>query len=329
MSLFETFGEIKRELAFRAGYATLDDAGAQYEAAIERSVNQILRHIHAEAEHEFRRKQDIKNTIARVDVLAAASTACNVTKGATTVTFDADPTNTDWLGADIAIDDGNEIYAIVKLTDATTIEIHPAYRGDTVTSGAYSVVQAHITLPDDCDTLLSVTHLDDDYELISANYATIRHRIANPYVTDVDDPTHYAFDTPLELTTPGATEKVKPDRLLLVPMPTTAINLGLDYFKIPTELSSDSDVPDIPPQHRQTLVEGSWLQIATTWGNRRPQSLSLSQAIYARGLANLQRRRVQVGQKSRLGSYRQYPVMSGEDQIPVIDVYESQWSTLP
>lgn len=327
--LYENFGDIKQEIAMRAGYGSVNDAGAQYEAAIERAVNQILRHIHAESEHEFLRRHDIIRGLARVTVLDGEATAASATQGSTTVTFDASATGSFALGGDLLLNSGETLYAITKITDETTVEIHPAYRQTSFTSKAYTFLQCHIVMPDDCDSIVSIQNLDEDYELASMNYGSVVRRIANPYVTEISRPRYYAQDTPLLLTSPGATERVRPYRVLLVPIPVSAINYGLDYYKIPTELSSDDDVPDIPPNHRQTLVEGAWIQCASTWGNRKPESLRMAQAIYSRGILNLQKRRSQVGTMTRIGSYKQYPVVPGDDTISEVDIYSNQYTVLP
>lgn len=326
---FENFGDIKREIAHRLGHASVANAGSQAEAAIERAINQILRHLHALTENEFLRKQHLFRVNAEIkDLEPTSGEGVTATNGSTTVTVDSTVGITSSVvGMDVALNGGEELYAVTSFTSGgggdDTVTIDPAYVGTSVTSndGAYRFVQHHVTLPDECNTVLSVVNLDEDYHLKPIHTLEARRIVGRPLVTTDSTPTHWTVDGRLQIPDPSST-RVLPYRLAMFPTPLAQTTFQVDYYAIPTELESDTDIPDIPMDHRQTLLEGAWIQVATTWGNKSRESITISTQIYQSGVAAMLRRQHQKGNETRLGAYRGGKSYARDQDIPVVDVYQ-------
>lgn len=71
---------------------------------------------------------------------------------------------------------------------------------------------------------------------------------------DKTDTTRYPASSPQYWYHDGAT-------IRLFPTPNTGYALTLRYYKIPTELTADADVPTIPSQHGELLVSGASYRI--------------------------------------------------------------------
>lgn len=318
MSQYETFGDLKSQLAYKAGHGSLGQAGAETDEEIGRCLNHIQRFLNAKSNNRFLRKKIYFKTLAKVSSdddakITTATTALNFPVSGAAVAA--------WVGADIVIDGGVTPYAIVGVTDADNITIYPSYLGDTVTDAAYVVLSGHLQMPTDFYSALSMTDMTNDLPIGEVSIEKARRMLGNPYVNTVTRPTHYAFEERLYLAAdPGSGVEDQPYRLLLVPMPTSAIEIMLDYTKIPTEMDANADIPDIPAEHRSTLVHGAFLMFAEQHLQWEASRLAMTKNLFLEGVKAMSRDSKVAGGVTRFGSFMR-PGLRGSIDIEEVDVY--------
>lgn len=80
-----------------------------------------------------------------------------------------------------------------------------------------------------------------------------------PYrdVTSVDDLYPDPDDTTINPTGPPILWYYYNDTIKVYPVPNTAYTVSLQYYKKPTELDSDADIPEIPSEFQELLVLGA------------------------------------------------------------------------
>ena len=307
MSNFENYGDLKTAIAYKAGHGNLSQAGDEKETEIGRCINQVARLIDQRTNGRYRQVKAYFRTGASV----SADTGAEITNGETTVTFATEIAAADMVGKDIVVGGDSLPYAIVKYTDTQTLEVYPAFTGDTVVNGSYVILSGHLRMPTDFGSILSLIDMTNDRRVQEISLEKCRRQMGNPYLTTTNRPTAYAHDHRLELTDdPGAGAEERPYRLLLAPMPTADVNLMMDYFRIATEMSAATDTPDIPAEHRMTLLHGAFLIYAEQALRWDPDSLKITRSLFYEGLKALETQRKTVGAATRFGSYLQTPAVS-------------------
>jgi hypothetical protein len=80
-----------------------------------------------------------------------------------------------------------------------------------------------------------------------------------PYrdIREIDELYPDPDDTTVNPTGPPAMWYYYADTIKVYPVPNTAYTVSLQYYKKPTELSADGDVPELPPEFQELLVLGA------------------------------------------------------------------------
>lgn len=91
-------------------------------------------------------------------------------------------------------------------------------------------------------TILYIRDQTNDISLCEISYAELYDIIPDPENEGTSNPTNYA---------------IKDQTILLYPTPDSVITLNVDYKKRSTDLSSDSDIPDLPIDWTDIILIGA------------------------------------------------------------------------
>jgi len=326
MSMYETFGEVKREVAVKLGHISASDAGDEIMAAIGRVANQILRHMHNVSQFKWLREHKNYSLAELSDVDGdGATVGATVAAGGTTVTIDAGGTaEASWLGRDILLGTSMLPYTIIDVSgDDLTIE--PAYSGDALTKDDYELYHTHLTLPDDFNVPIKVINITEHYELKPMDITELRRRTPNPWAKSVSgQPALFCVDGRLNLSSPGASANARPYRMFLVPVNSGTADIEVLYYRFPTEMTADADIPDVPPEFRQYLTHGTFVECAQTFGNKDPRSLMMSVQMWKEGLQAMKSRPKQLSRPIQLGSTYDVSRCDILGNLTEYDIYDDQ-----
>lgn len=137
-------------------------------------------------------------------------------------------------------DTQNDIFNEYRLKFMKTSETYALTVGD-------SDITAGVGLPDDFVTTIKLIDTTDGQELEIENIS--EERLDEMY-PDHGDSTRWADGQPLYWYDDGET-------IRLFPAPAAAYTLKLRYWKRPTLLSADSDIPEVPSEFEELLVAGA------------------------------------------------------------------------
>jgi len=169
------------------------------------------------------------------------------TNGSTTITGSGTTFTSAMVGRKFKVTGFEEVYTISTFTSATEITLDNEFNGTTDDEYTYVIFEDLVTLPSDLDNIVALRQARTPKEL---DCVGLRELFAYDPVPDEEssDPKYYAYYVP---------DSNENQRIMLYPAPYRQIVLDLEYKKVITELSDDSDEPLIPQQYRKMLIDGA------------------------------------------------------------------------
>lgn len=321
MARYETFGEIVQAVLFDLGYVSPDDVTSEIDAAVRRKVNEVHRVIHTSTRQQYLRRTKNYRKAAKV----TASSGASVSVDGVTLTLAAAATA--HVGRTVLLGTSELPYRVTGASAGVNLTIFPGYAADAnLVDGAYTIFDSHITTPDDFSTVLALANTQDATAILPIDAPESRRRFPAPWSEPTSgNVSRFQQDGQLELASaPGAGSVRRPMQILLLPINTEAFDLEMLYVKNPDELVNDSDVPNLPPEHRPVLKDGSYVACGQSFGDKDGRQLAMPLASFREGLQRMMGEKREAVKPAQLGS-----IIGGEGGIrgnlPEDDVYGFQW----
>lgn len=174
----------------------------------------------------------------------------SVTNAGTTVTGTSTAFASGDVGKFIQFEGNNDWYEVITYTSATSLEIKPSFGQDTDTSMTYTLRQVYYSLDTDVNRILSVRQYNTPIKLTQIAASELDR--AQPNITATGAPTAYAL---FRLDPTIAAQYGTQRQLQFYPSPNDEYNIEVRYIKLLSELSSDSDISQIPQQFHDVLID--------------------------------------------------------------------------
>jgi hypothetical protein len=146
-------------------------------------------------------------------------------------------------------------YEVTARASATGITIGNAFQGTTLTAGTYTLRTVYYNLPTDVASIYDARQSSTPLKLTNLGIWTLD--TYQPAVNTVSMPTaYYRFRNDPEIAATAA----KAIQVGFFPSPDNEYNIEFRYMKQLADLSSDTDIPEIPVQYQTVMVDGAeWL----------------------------------------------------------------------
>ena len=212
---------------------------------VKRWINRAQQYVAAKHDWSWLQAREIVQTV--IDKTAGTVA---ITAGGTTVTGTSTAFAAVDVGAYIQFSSSNDWYRIATRTSTTSLTIEAAYVGTSdLTAGTYTIRRFYYSLSTSVDRVVKVKQAVSRVALTGMSPITL-DRWA-PLSTTTGKPTAYAC---WALSAAEAGVWV----MQFYPWPDVAMNMEVDYYRIPANLSADTDVGLIPVKIRDTaLVDGA------------------------------------------------------------------------
>ena len=242
-----TFLVLQQELADRLN---IDQTVAANATRLKRWLNLIQNDIVSRAPFEWLFKRAYVQTI--VDKTAGTVA---ITNGATAVTG----TSTAFAATDkrsfIQFEGDTNWYEVTAYTSATSITIGNAFQGATLTAGTYTLRTVYYDLPTDLFSVFDVRQSKTPNKMTALGVWTID--TYQPDVSTVGVPTgYYMFRNSPDVAATAAKQR----QISFFPSPDDEYNIEVRYLMSLTDLSADTDIPQMPIPYHTLMVDGAeWL----------------------------------------------------------------------
>jgi len=184
------------------------------------------------------------------------------TEGSATITGSGTTFTSAMVGRKFKVDGFEEIYTISAYVSATEITLDNVFNGTTSTTYTFVIYQDLITLPSGLDTIISLRQHRTPKKFDCVSLRKLLDYDPSPTISD-SDPTVYAHYIP------DANEN---QIIMVSPPPYRQIVLELEYKKVITELSNNTDEPLIPEQYRHILKYGAMADVYTDIRNDKKRA---------------------------------------------------------
>ncbi len=239
-----TFLEIRQRIAEIMGVSSVDqttDANATMETKIKEWVNARYRVLSAKRSWNWLIGDTIIQTVADITTGTVSIAAASAS-----ITFSSAPAAS-VAGYFIQFQGSNDWYIISAHTAAmTAATLSVPYLGSTNTVATYTLRKTFYALPTDTGKILDVRQS----RVWNSKLAYIPARALDKYLRY----RNAVATRPLFYSINGVDATTRQYRMEIFPVPSTAMNLNLRYYKVLPELSGDTDVPLLPEAYHEILV---------------------------------------------------------------------------
>lgn len=244
-----TFLQIRQRIAELMGLSSIDttpDDNATMETKFKEWVNARYKVLAAKESWNWLIKDFIIQTVT--EITTGTVTATN---GDDDITFSSGPTSS-VANYFIQFSDSSDWYQVSSHTaSATAAVLTTPYLGTTSSTLTYTLRKVYYTLPSDTGKILNIRQSRSPNPLTYVPMRQLDRMIPNR--TQRGNPQFYTI---------SGIDSNRLYKMEVYPVPSTTMNLNGKYFKIITELSSDSDIPEIPEAYHEILV---W-DVLSTYG---------------------------------------------------------------
>jgi len=203
-------------------------------------------------------------------------TAVSVASGGTTVTAAASSFVAGDVGKFIQFSTSNDWYKIIIHTSDTEVEIEAGYiADDALSAGTATMRKVYYSLGDDVDTIMTVKQAITPMKL-----EIIHHR-----KFDEDHPNIDTDGAPRQLHIWGY-DSNNNYQFSLYPIPDEKMNLEIRYKKVTTDMTADTDEPNIPTKWADLILPDGALWLAWLY-NRDSSQAKLFKAQFVEGVNGL------------------------------------------
>lgn len=173
----------------------------------------------------------------------------SINAGSTSLTFSSAPSvsvaNQWMINFPTVSNDWYYITAHNAMSTSATLGV-PLIGSTNLSGASYVLRKVFYSLPSDLDRLIDIRQSITKIKLVPIDTRTYDYYLPEP--TSVAQPVYYA---PMGVDTSGYYQ------VTLYPIPDTTYNMQIRYFKTTTDLSSGSDVPNIPEKFQDLIVFGA------------------------------------------------------------------------
>lgn len=230
-------------------------SGDDIRTSFKRWVNNAYRAICYRYPWQMREKEQKVRTVAPY-----VTGTATFTEGDETVTFSGATITAAMVGRKIARSQGGPYYRIASRTSSTEVELAEAYAEDTASGVAFTIFQDEYDL---AATTHSVQKVTIEQDRVLGDLVYVPPRMAER----VDYPGS-ATGTPLTWTVvPSTTSGTT--RVRLTPVPDDLYRLRVRYQPTVTALSADDDVPVLPDDCEELLIDRALRWAPKVEGQRR------------------------------------------------------------
>ena len=234
-----TFLELRQRVAELAG---LDRTQTETDTRVKEWVNQTYQDVSSFYNWPWLVKRSVIQTLPDITTGTVA-----VTNDSTAITFSSAPSISVQDQFQIQITDDTNWYNISSHTAASTsATLDVPYLGTTNGTAGYKLRKVVYSLPSSLDRVMFIRQTDSDTKLNEIDPVTFFNQIPDPNTTG--SARNYYFQ---------GLDTNQNWQIGLFPIPDAEINLLVWYFKKITEMTSDSESPDIPTKFHNILVFGA------------------------------------------------------------------------
>lgn len=232
--------------------------------SLKRWINDSYRDIVEAAHWQFLELASTFTTVAKYNTGTISISGTTVTGVGTTFTAAM-------VGRYLQVEDDNNWYEITAFTSTTEITIGTSYVG-TASGADYNIVQQFAELASDVDVIETIVCRETGTTLYNRSRSSYEE--ANP----IQDKTGYPHTAVVEGESSNGYVQVK-----LVPFPTGAKLYDYTYYKLVSDMSDDSDEPDIPARWHRVIIRGA-IVYALGWEASDISMVQLSRDRYQEAL---------------------------------------------
>ena len=151
--------------------------------------------------------------------------------------------------------EGDTNWCEVTVVASQVLTITPAFAGDTLTTGTYTLRKVYYDLPTDVASIFDARQSNTPLKLTRLGVWTMDNY--QPAINTVSMPTaYYQFRLDPDIAATAA----KATQVGFFPSPDSVYNIEFRYFLEQTDLSADGDIPFLPVPYHTVLVDGAeWL----------------------------------------------------------------------
>ena len=237
-----TFLVLQQELADRL---SLDQTISANATRLKRWLNMAQDAISGRHVFTFLEERDLFQTV--VDKTAGT---VSMTNGSATVAGTSTAFASGDVGKFIQFEGNDDWYEVTAFTSTTEITINPPFGQDTDTSMTYILRKSYYSLDTDVNRVISVKQYNTPIKLTQVSASEMDR--AQPNIETTGAPTAYSL---FRLDPTIGVQYGKQRQLQFFPSPDDEYNIEVRYIKLLSDLSSDSDVSQIPQQFHDVLID--------------------------------------------------------------------------